>query len=138
KVLWETSTGRILGGQASGIDGVDKRLDVLATAIKGNLTVDDLEHLELSYALPFGSAKDPLNIAGFSANVIRSGHCAATVELAKDGMVQQVDVRSSEMARRRPIPCSVNIPYAQTRSRMIELDKSHPAVTVCGLGKTSD
>jgi NADPH-dependent 2,4-dienoyl-CoA reductase/sulfur reductase-like enzyme len=74
KVLWEKSTGRILGGQANGIEGVDKRLDVLATAIKGRLTVDDLEHLELAYAPPFGVAKDPLNTAGFSANNIRSGN----------------------------------------------------------------
>ncbi|MDF3129769.1 FAD-dependent oxidoreductase [Kiritimatiellaeota bacterium B1221] len=137
KLLWETTTGRILGGQVNGIEGVDKRLDVLATAIKGKLTVDDLEHMELSYAPPFGSAKDPLNTAGFSANNIRNGHYSPAFELPSDGTVQIVDVRPSEMTQIRPIPGAVNIPYPQMRDRMGELDKSKPVTTVCALGKTS-
>ncbi|MGA0368754.1 MAG: FAD-dependent oxidoreductase [Kiritimatiellia bacterium] len=137
KLLWEEATGRILGGQVSGAEGVDKRLDVLATAIRGKLTVEDLEHLELAYAPPFGSAKDPLNTAGFSANNIRSGAYVPAFELPTDGSVQVVDVRPSEMAQLRPIPGSVNLPYTRLRERMHELDKSKPVTTVCALGKTS-
>ncbi len=137
KVLWEKETGRILGGQSSGIEGVDKRLDVLATAIKGKLTVDDLEHMELSYAPPFGSAKDPVNTAGFSANNIRNGHYSPAYELPTDPNVQLVDVRPPEMVELSPIPGSINIPYPQMRNRINELDKSRPVVTVCAMGKTS-
>lgn len=72
KVLFDPETGRVLGGQASGFDGVDKRLDVLAMAVREKLTVFDLEEVELAYAPPFGSAKDPVNMAGFVAsNTIR-------------------------------------------------------------------
>jgi len=137
KVLWEKESGKILGGQVVGIEGVDKRLDVLATAIKGKLTVEDLEHMELSYAPPFGSAKDPLNTAGFSANNIRNGTYRPAFELPTDGKSQVLDVRPSEMAQLRPIPGSVNIPYPQLRARMEELDKSQPVTTVCAMGKTS-
>ncbi|MDA3873082.1 MAG: FAD-dependent oxidoreductase, partial [Kiritimatiellae bacterium] len=137
KLLWETETGRILGGQVTGIEGVDKRLDVLATAIKGKLTVEDLEHMELAYAPPFGSAKDPLNTAGFSATNIRNGQYTPAFELPSDGTVQVVDVRPSEMVALNPVPGAVNIPYPQIRTRMGELDKNKPVVTVCAMGKTS-
>ena len=124
KVLWEKSTGRILGGQANGIEGVDKRLDVLATAIKGRLTVDDLEHLELAYAPPFGVAKDPLNTAGFSANNIRSGKLRPVYSLAAAEGSQLLDARPAEMAKLKPIPGAVNIPYPELRQRLGELDKA--------------
>jgi NADPH-dependent 2,4-dienoyl-CoA reductase/sulfur reductase-like enzyme/peroxiredoxin family protein/TusA-related sulfurtransferase/rhodanese-related sulfurtransferase len=137
KLLWETESGRILGGQVTGIEGVDKRLDVLATAIKGKLTVDDLEHMELAYAPPFGSAKDPLNTAGFSANNMRNGQYTPVYDLPTDGSVQLVDVRPSEMASLNPVAGSVNIPYPQMRTRMHELDKSKPVITFCMVGKTS-
>lgn len=137
KVLWETSTGRILGGQANGIEGVDKRLDVLATAIKGRLTVDDLEHLELAYAPPFGAAKDPLNTAGFSANNIRSGKLRPVYSLAAAEGSQLLDARPAEMAKLKPIPGAVNIPYPELRQRLGELDKSKPVTTICALGKMS-
>ena len=137
KVLWEKSTGRILGGQANGIEGVDKRLDVLATAIKGRLTVDDLEHLELAYAPPFGVAKDPLNTAGFSANNIRSGKLRPVYSLAAAEGSQLLDARPAEMAKLKPIPGAVNIPYPELRQRLGELDKSKPVTTICALGKMS-
>ena len=137
KVLWEKSTGRILGGQANGIEGVDKRLDVLATAIKGRLTVDDLEHLELDYAPPFGAAKDPLNTAGFSANNIRSGKLRPVYSLAAAEGSQLLDARPAEMAKLKPIPGAVNIPYPELRQRLGELDKSKPVTTICALGKMS-
>ncbi|WFB36406.1 FAD-dependent oxidoreductase [Kiritimatiellota bacterium B12222] len=137
KLLWEKQTGRILGGQVTGIEGVDKRLDVLATAIKGKLTVDDLEHMELAYAPPFGSAKDPLNTAGFSANNIRSGRYSPAYDLPNDGSAQLLDVRPSEMAEINPVSGAINIPYPQLRQRMHELDKSKPVITFCAMGKTS-
>ncbi|MGZ0656886.1 FAD-dependent oxidoreductase [Coraliomargarita sp. W4R72] len=137
KLLWEKSTGRILGGQANGIEGVDKRLDVLATAIKGQLTVDDLEHLELAYAPPFGSAKDPLNTAGFSANNIRSGRVKPIFNLAEAEGTQLVDTRPAEMAKLKPIPNAINIPFPELRSRIQELDISKPVTTICALGKMS-
>ncbi len=139
KILWEKATGRILGGQVNGIDGVDKRLDVLATAIKGRLTVDDLEHLELAYAPPFGSAKDPLNTAGFSANNIRSGLYEPIYELPADAddSTQIIDTRPAEMAQLKPIPGAKNIPFPELRARLGELDRSKPVITACALGKMS-
>lgn len=137
KLIWEKSTGRILGGQVNGIEGVDKRLDVLATAIKGNLTVDDLEHLELAYAPPFGSAKDPINTAGFSANNIRNGNVTPTFTLPDSDKEQLLDVRPPEMVQLKPIPGAINIPFPQLRSRIGELDKTKPITTICALGKTS-
>lgn len=137
KVLWESESGRILGAQACGPEGVDKRLDVLATAIRAGMHVEDLEHLELSYAPPFGSAKDPVNTAGFSATNIRSGGYVPVYELPTDGKAQVVDVRPSEVAALKPIEAAINIPYGQLRARLDELDKSRPVITVCALGKTS-
>ncbi|HKK19548.1 MAG TPA: FAD-dependent oxidoreductase, partial [Opitutales bacterium] len=138
KILWEKSSGRLLGGQANGVDGVDKRLDVLATAIKGKLSVEDLEHLELAYAPPFGSSKDPINIAGFSANNIRSGLYDPVYELPGENEgVQLLDARPAEMASVKPIPGAINIPYPQLRDRLGELDKNKPVVTTCALGKMS-
>lgn len=137
KLLWEKSTGRILGGQANGIEGVDKRLDVLATAIKGQLTVDELEHLELAYAPPFGAAKDPLNTAGFSANNIRSGRIKPIYSLTEAEGTQLIDTRPAEMAKLKPISGAKNIPFPELRSRIDELDTSKPVTTICALGKMS-
>ncbi|WP_269524354.1 FAD-dependent oxidoreductase [Coraliomargarita parva] len=137
KLLWEKSTGRVLGGQANGYEGVDKRLDVLATAIKGKLTIQDLEHLELAYAPPFGSAKDPINTAGFSANNITSGAVTPAYDLPDPATVQLVDVRPQAMVELKPIPGAKNIPYPELRKRLDELDRSKPVVTICALGKMS-
>lgn len=137
KILWEKSTGRLLGGQVNGIEGVDKRLDVLATAIKGKLTVEDLEHLELAYAPPFGAAKDPLNTAGFSAGNIRSGKLKPIYELPAPETTQLIDTRPAEMARLKPIPGAMNIPYPELRGRLGELDRSKPVTAICALGKQS-
>ena len=137
KILWNKSTGRLLGGQVNGHDGVDKRLDVLATAIKGKLTVEDIAHLELAYAPPFGSAKDPINTAGFSATNIRAGLAKPFYELADATDLQLIDVRSAEMAQLKPIPNAKNIPFVELRSRISEIDKSKPVMAVCAVGKTS-
>jgi len=73
KLIFEAASGRVLGAQAVGRDGIDKRIDVIATAIMGGMTVDDLAELELCYAPPFGSAKDPVNLAGMIAQNVRGG-----------------------------------------------------------------
>lgn len=139
KILWRKSDGRLLGASAVGADGVDKRMDILATALSGKMTIDDICHLELSYSPPFGSAKDPVNIAGFAACNIRDGLVTAATDLASDDL-QLVDVRPAEMAKIRPInPAfkAVTIPVSQLRERLGELDQSKPVTAVCALGKMS-
>jgi NADPH-dependent 2,4-dienoyl-CoA reductase/sulfur reductase-like enzyme/rhodanese-related sulfurtransferase len=137
KILWEPDTGILLGAQAAGHEGIDKRLDVLATAITAKMTVDDLTHLELSYAPPFGSAKDIVNIAGFSAGNQRDGLVSIATELPTDSNVQIVDVRDKAYARANPIPGAINIPMHTLRANLDELDRNRPVVTVCWHGKTS-
>ncbi|MEY3898399.1 MAG: hypothetical protein RLZZ214_3921, partial [Verrucomicrobiota bacterium] len=109
KLLWSPEDGRVLGAQASGMDGVDKRLDVIATALRGRLTIDDLAHLELSYAPPFGNAKDVINVAGFAAGNIRDGLLIPVPDLKSAG-AQIVDVRPAATARKQPVSGAVNIP----------------------------
>lgn len=137
KILWDSENGRILGAQATGIAGVDKRIDVLATAILGKMTIDDLCHLELAYAPPFGSAKDLVNLAGFAACNIEDGLVEITRDLSEDSDMQIVDVRPEVLAKNYPLPGSVNIPLPALRSRSGELDKSRPVTTVCAVGKSS-
>jgi NADPH-dependent 2,4-dienoyl-CoA reductase/sulfur reductase-like enzyme/rhodanese-related sulfurtransferase len=136
KLLWDPSDGRILGAQAVGKDGIDKRLDVIATAIRGKLTIDDLVHLELAYAPPFGSAKDVVNIAGFAASNIRDGFLSPIDTLAEAG-AQIIDVRPAATASRNPVPGAKNIPLAQLRQRLAEIDPTQPVFTICQMGKTS-
>jgi len=137
KILWESETGRLLGAQVNGYEGVDKRLDVLATAIKGRLTVDDLAHLELAYAPPFGSAKDPVNTAGFAAGNLRDGLTQPVYSLADTPEVQLIDTRPAPMAELNPIPGARNIPFPELRGRLGEIDKAQPVMAICALGKMS-
>jgi NADPH-dependent 2,4-dienoyl-CoA reductase/sulfur reductase-like enzyme/rhodanese-related sulfurtransferase len=137
KILWDPESGRLLGGQAYGPEGVDKRLDVLATALKGRLTIDDLEHLELAYAPPFGASKDPVNTAGFSANNQRDGLIRQIYSLAEVDGAQLVDVRPPELAGAQPIPGAVNIPFPKLRDSLDQLNRKRPVVTICALGKMS-
>ena len=136
KLLWSPEDGRVLGAQASGKDGVDKRLDVIATALRGRLTIDDLAHLELAYAPPFGNAKDVINVAGFAAGNMRDGLLVPVPDLKSAG-TQIVDVRPAAVAGKRPVPGAKNIPLAELRSRLGELDRSQPVFTICQMGKTS-
>ncbi len=136
KLLWAKENGRILGAQAIGKDGVDKRLDIIATAIRGHLTFDDLAHLELSYAPPFGSAKDVVNVAGFAAGNMADGFLMPVATLADAGE-QIVDVRPAASASKKPVPGAVNIPLGELRARLGELDQSKPVYTICQMGKTS-
>lgn len=137
KILWEPESGRLLGAQATGFDGVDKRLDVLATAVAAGMTVGDLCHLELSYAPPFGSAKDIVNLAGFAATNAVDALVEFVHTLPEDEASQLVDVRPQPLAVAHPLPGSINIPFPELRGRLGELDRRRPVVTICALGKMS-
>ncbi|GMB08038.1 CoA-disulfide reductase [Thermolongibacillus altinsuensis] len=131
--------GRIYGAQAVGKDGVDKRIDVIATAIKGGLTVYDLPDLELAYAPPFSSAKDPVNMAGYVASNILDG-MVETVQwheiddiVANGGLL--IDVRTpKELEKLGAIPGSVNIPLDDLRDRLHELPKDQTIYITCQVG----
>jgi len=139
KLLWDPADGRVLGAQATGLAGVDKRLDVMATAIAGGLDIDDLAELELAYAPPFGSAKDPVNLAGLAACNTRDGLLDSVDTIPDAPVVQILDIRPADLAAKHPIPRrgTLNIPLAALRQRCGELDKDRPVVTVCALGKTA-
>jgi Uncharacterized NAD(FAD)-dependent dehydrogenases len=130
--------GRILGAQAVGTDGVDKRIDVLATALRLGGTVYDLEKLELCYAPPYSSAKDPVNMIGFAAaNVLRGEtkifHYDA-VDTLDHGAVSLVDVRTPDEFTMGSIDGAVNIPLDGLRQRMNELPKEKPVYLFCQVG----
>lgn len=137
KILFAPDTGRLLGAQVVGFDGVDKRLDVFATAIRAGLTVRDLENLELSYAPPFGSAKDPVNMAGFlGANLLRGDvefWFAEDYPGHTDGALI-LDVRGAPEFETWHIPGAHHIPLGQLRSRLGELDAGRPTRVYCTVG----
>lgn len=138
KLLFDPENGKVLGAQAVGADGIDKRIDVLAVAIRAGLTVYDLEELELSYAPPFGSAKDPINYAGFvAANILRGDVQLFHVEqaCAPDEEKQLLlDVRNPEEVASGTIPGAVNLPLGQLRDRLDELDKEKELLVFCQVG----
>lgn len=141
KIIFSPDTGKLLGAQAVGKDGVDKRLDVLATALKAGMTVHDLAELELSYAPPFGSAKDPINLAGMAAQNVLNG----LVQLAQWNDIAKVnplttlilDVRTPEERQRGAIPGSLHIPLNQLRKRMDQLPKDKEIIVSCQSGQRS-
>ena len=139
KLLFSPSNGRIMGAQIVGEEGVDKRIDVLATAIHGGMTVFDLKELELAYAPPYSSAKDPLNIAGFvAANILQGDmdviHWHELVEMQENGAVL-VDLRSAkEVETSGIIPRAVHIPLEELRSRLNELDHEKEYIPYCAVG----
>jgi NADPH-dependent 2,4-dienoyl-CoA reductase/sulfur reductase-like enzyme/rhodanese-related sulfurtransferase len=138
KIIWEPTSGRLLGAQVCGYEGIDKRLDVLSTAIVAQMTVEDLCHLELAYAPPFGSAKDVINLAGFAACNRRDGLVVHTCDLPSDPQVQVVDVRGKALSEAFPVPGkAINIPFLSLRASLDMLDRSRPVVTVCAFGKMS-
>jgi NADPH-dependent 2,4-dienoyl-CoA reductase/sulfur reductase-like enzyme/rhodanese-related sulfurtransferase len=139
KLIWEPESGRILGAQVAGFLGVDKRIDVIATAITGGLTIDDLAQLELAYAPPFGAAKDIVNIAGFTACNARDGLVTPVDTISTDPLVQVVDTRPTPLVQLHPLTQvhSINIPLAALRQRLGELNRNRPVVTVCALGKSA-
>jgi len=137
KIVWNPDDGRILGAQASGKDGVDKRLDIIATALQGRLGIDDLAHLELAYAPPFGNAKDVVNVAGFAAGNIRDGLLKPVAALAEADGGQIIDVRPAAVAATQAVPGAKNIPLTELRERLSEIDPKQPVFTICQMGKTS-
>ena len=138
KLIFNQKTGAIYGAQAVGQKGVDKRIDILATAIKAGLTVDDLPELEFTYAPPFGSAKDPVNMAGYAALNIMEGISenvqwyALSDELAKGKLL--LDVRTREEVSRGHFANSVNIPLDELRDRLAELDTNQEYIISCHSG----
>lgn len=138
KLLFHSETGQIYGAQAIGADGVDKRIDVIATAIKGNLNVWDLTELELSYSPPYSSAKDPVNYAGYVAANILDG-LVETVqwheidELVENGATL-IDVREPKEREAGYIAGSINIPLNDLRSRLKELPESETLYVTCQVG----
>lgn len=137
KVIAEEGTGRLLGAQALGEDGVDKRVDVLATAIAGKMSVFDLETLDLAYSPPFGSANDPINVAGFVAGHIARGDVVTVApETWRPDGEFLLDVRDAdELVEFGKLPNAVNIPLAQLRDRLSELPRDRRIVTYCQKGQ---
>ena len=136
KVLYEKGSLRLLGAQIVGGDGVDKRLDVLATAMQAGLTVTALKELDLAYAPPFSSAKDPVNMAGFMAENLEAGLVKQFTwqqvdSLPRDGSVNLVYVRTPEEYADGHAPGFVNIPVDQLRQRLGEIDPSKPVYLIC-------
>ncbi|MGB3013708.1 MAG: FAD-dependent oxidoreductase, partial [Candidatus Nanopelagicales bacterium] len=137
KLLFAADDGRVLGGQVVGYDGVDKRIDVLAVAVRAGLTVWDLAELELAYAPPYGSAKDPINMAGFQGSNLLDG----TIELwypqdwgnlPADAVI--LDVRTERENLECALPMSVNIPVQELRERYEEIDQDRPVYVYCRSG----
>lgn len=141
KLLFAPGTGKLLGAQAVGREGVDKRIDVLATALQAGLTVHDLVDLELAYAPPFSSAKDPVNLAGMVAqNALRGRSPLAQwheVERLDPRETVLLDVRSSQEAQQGGIPGARHIPLPELRDRLEELPREKEIVVYCRSGQRS-
>lgn len=141
KLLFSPETRQVLGAQAIGTEGVEKRIDVIATAIKAKMTVDELAELELCYAPPFGSAKDPVNLAGMAAVNTLDG----LVEIVRfdeiDELLQKgailLDVRTPAEREKGFIPNSIFIPLDELRNRMNELPKDKEIIVSCQSGQRS-
>lgn len=139
KLIYSPTTGRVLGAQVCGKEGVDKRLDVFATAIQAKMTVDDLAELDLAYAPPFGSAKDAVIIAGMVAsNAFHKRTALVTPKQLKAQLAATaplvLDVRSPAEFEAGQIAGAINIPIEELRERIQELPKDKPIVTHCAVG----
>jgi NADPH-dependent 2,4-dienoyl-CoA reductase/sulfur reductase-like enzyme/rhodanese-related sulfurtransferase len=137
KLVFDPTTGKILGAQAVGGAGVDKRIDVLAVAIQGGMTVFDLEEMELAYSPQYGSAKDPINMAGFVASgLLRGEHPQVDVEAVMPVSNETlVDVRTPQEFAAGHIPDAVNIPVDDLRSRLGELPRDRKIAVYCQVGQ---
>ncbi len=137
KLLVDPATDAILGAQAVGRDGVDKRVDVIATAMAGGLTAGDLADLELAYAPQFGSAKDPVNMLGWVDRAVADGDVVTLqwheLDAALAAGATLVDVRSPAEHAARPVPGAVNVPVDDLRTRLEELPEG-PLVVHCEVG----
>jgi rhodanese-related sulfurtransferase len=136
KLLFSVPDGRILGAQALGFEGVEKRIDVIATAIQFNGTVHDLAEAELCYAPQFGAAKDPVNVAGMLAQNVLNGDMpvADWLELEQTDAFL-LDVREPEEFSRGHIPRAINVPLSQLRARYSELPRARDIWVCCAVGQ---
>lgn len=138
KMIFDAKTGEILGAQGVGIEGVDKRIDVIATAIRGGITAPELADLELAYAPPFGSAKDPINMLGYIAENMMSGLLETAqwsqIDEFEDRGFQLVDVRTSSEYAAGSIPGAMSMPVDEIRNRVAELTNKHVLVN-CQVGQ---
>ncbi|HJV31899.1 MAG TPA: CoA-disulfide reductase [Bacillales bacterium] len=138
KLIFDKETGKIFGAQAVSYDGADKRIDVIATAIKGGLTIFDLPDLELAYAPPYSSAKDPVNMAGYAASNIAEGLVETVQWYEIDEIVQKggllIDVREQIEREMGYIKGSINIPLGELRNRLNELPTDQTIYLTCQVG----
>ena len=136
KILFAPDTGRIFGAQIVGREGVDKRIDTIGVAMRLNGTVSDLKDLELAYAPPYSSAKDPVNMAGYVAENIRTGlvKIAPYDASATDPDAVLLDVREEAEVMAYAVPNAVNIPLGKLRERLHELDPEKRIIIFCGIG----
>ena len=142
KVIFEKETYRLLGAQIVGFEGVDKRIDVLATAIRAGMKATELKDLELAYAPPYSSAKDPVNMAGFMVDniargLLRQWHLADADSLPRDGSVTLLDTRTPGEYGRGHIEGFINIPVDDLRERLGEIDRDKPVYVICQSGLRS-
>lgn len=136
KLLFSTPEGHILGAQAVGFEGVEKRIDVIATAIQFNGTVHDLAEAELCYAPQFGAAKDPVNLAGMLAENVLNGDMPVADWLEIDRTdALLLDVREADEFARGHLPKAINLPLSQLRSRFVELPKDREIWVCCAVGQ---
>jgi rhodanese-related sulfurtransferase len=136
KVLFGKLDGRLLGAQICGGEGVDKRIDVIASAIRAGMSVTELQDLELAYAPPFSSAKDPVNMAGYAAGNILSGKSDPVYVEEIDGFAGTlIDVRTPGEYGRGAIAGAVNIPLDDIRGRLGEIDSGAPVCVYCRVGQ---
>jgi NADPH-dependent 2,4-dienoyl-CoA reductase/sulfur reductase-like enzyme/peroxiredoxin family protein/TusA-related sulfurtransferase/rhodanese-related sulfurtransferase len=137
KLIFDPDSGKVLGAQAVGSDGIDKHIDVLATAIRGGMRVMDLKDLELCYAPPYGSAKDPVNYAGFVASNVMQGDVQLfdaedAVQAGENRIL--LDVRTAEEFKMGTIQGAMNIPLEELRNRLDELPKEKEILAFCQVG----
>ncbi|MCC6729728.1 MAG: FAD-dependent oxidoreductase [Chthonomonadales bacterium] len=141
KVLFSPDDGRLLGAQAVGRVAVDKRIDVLATALRGGMTVDDLAELELAYAPPFGSARDPINLAGMAAQSVTAGDVAQAhwreVASLDRASIFLLDVRDPAEWAEGQIAGAAHIPLGELRERLDEIPREREVVVFCRSGQRS-
>ena len=139
KLLFKEQDGTVLGAQIVGYDGVDKRIDVIATAIRANMTVYDLTELELAYAPPYSSAKDPVNIAAYVAENTLAGKAKffqwdEVNDLPRDGSVTLLDIRPKVNFDNDSIEGFINIPEGEIRDNLHRLDPAKPVYIICQIG----
>ena len=142
KVLFEKDTYRLLGAQIVGFDGVDKRIDVLATAIRAGIKAYELTELDLAYAPPYSSAKDPVNMAGYIIENMKNGivkqwYYEEDETLPRDGSITLLDTRTPMEYSMGHAKGFINIPVDELRERIDELDRSKPVYVICQSGLRS-